>query len=130
MAAEMDEMRSKLLSEQELAAKEFELKKNDVLKQREELEKKQMNEKRDLDVLEKSRILDEFEREKKLSLEALTASQQHQKSKLVDRLAAKRKNRVSNETVYIYIYIYIYTYTYIYTFIYIYIYIYIYLYIY
>jgi hypothetical protein len=99
MAAEMDEMRSKLLEDQELAAKEKEEKKNNVLKQREELEKKQLNDKRDLDVLEKSRILTDFEREKKLSIEAAAAAQQHQKSKLADRLAAKRKIKLSNEPV-------------------------------
>ena len=93
MALKMQELKESLISEQSNAEKEFDEKKKELLKQREELESKQINEKELLNKQEKDRILSEFEKEKKHSLELLENSKRNQKIKLADRLAAKRKSK-------------------------------------
>ena len=99
MANEMLEMRNQLIDIQKVAEKEFDDKKLELLKQREELELKQINEKGLMNQQEKDRILIEFEKEKNISLEALENTKKNQKQKLNDRLAAKRKSKAIFEGI-------------------------------
>ena len=95
MAEELIVMQKQFKEVQKLAEKEFDDKKLELLKQREELELKQSNEKGLLNEQEKNRILTEFEKEKKVSLENLENSKKNQKSKLNERLATKRRSKAS-----------------------------------
>jgi hypothetical protein len=57
-----------------------------MLKQREEFEKKKADEEGQLDNLEKARILSNFEKEHQAALDALDQDRKNKKAKLADRL--------------------------------------------
>ena len=95
MAEELIEMQKQFKTVQQLAEKEYDDKKIELLKQREELELKHLNEKSLLNQQEKNRILNEFEKEKKVSSENLENSKKNQKTKLNERLATKRRSKAS-----------------------------------
>jgi hypothetical protein len=84
-------MKQQLQDEEMKEQREIETKRNQLLKQKEEFEKKQQNETNSLHKQEKQRILDTFEKEITAVNEQLVLERGRRKSKLEHRLAAQRK---------------------------------------
>ena len=96
MNDQLSRLRDKFASDQKNAEDKLDERRQLLLRQRQELEKKQVEESNELDNQEKSRILAEFEREHAAASEALTKERDTKKQKLADRLAAKRRGAVGS----------------------------------
>ena len=90
MADEMLALQQQLAEDQRKAEEEFALRKAEVMKQREELEKKSADEKGELNQQEKDRIIAEFEKERQAAMDVADNMKKQQKAKLAERLAAKK----------------------------------------
>lgn len=96
--ADLAKMEEQLAKDRRLAIEDFERKQKEVLRQREEMERKQAVDKEELDKIEKARILANFEKEEKAALEAQENERKAQKSKLQNRLNL-RKNKAAAAAV-------------------------------
>ncbi len=96
MEVQLSRLRDKFASDQKNAEDKLDERRQLLLRQRQELEKKQVEESNELDNKEKARILAEFEKEHAAASEALTKERDTKKQKLADRLAAKRRGAVSS----------------------------------
>eukprot|EP01034_Spumella_vulgaris_P034613 gene34613-42697_t len=97
LTEDLQKVQNELVEEQRRAEVEFEKKRLEVVKQREELEKKNANDVGELDNLEKQRIMSNFEKENAAALDALDRDRKDKKNKLTDRLN-RRKSTVLNIT--------------------------------
>ena len=93
--AEMEKMKNTLEEEKKKVDEEYNRKRQEFMKQREEIDKKSNVEESELQDLEKKRILETFEKEKKAAEEALENERLAQKSKLQTRLNRRRTTRAS-----------------------------------
>jgi hypothetical protein len=88
--AEMLKVQEQLQLDKHKAQLELEKERQELIKQREDFDKKKLDEQEQQQKEEKARIVATFEKENQASLETMEKEKQNQKAKLKDRLAEKR----------------------------------------
>eukprot|EP01006_Ploeotia_vitrea_P026898 TRINITY_DN59815_c0_g3_i1.p2 TRINITY_DN59815_c0_g3~~TRINITY_DN59815_c0_g3_i1.p2 ORF type:complete len:1157 (-),score=209.00 TRINITY_DN59815_c0_g3_i1:3519-6989(-) len=96
--AEIARMEEELRKDKERQEAAMEVKRQAIERQKAEAEKKALDEAGTLDKKEKERILADFEKQAAVQLAALQNEKKEQKSKLQERLAAKRKTHLAKQT--------------------------------
>ena len=95
--SQMTKLQDAIAESTRLVEEKMEKRKQEMLRQRQELEKKQVDESSELDNMEKKRILDSFEKEASAQAEALLQEKENKKAKLKERLQNKKKGVTSQK---------------------------------